>query len=68
MSTGVVTQPALPDPDFVAKEPEAHQAVDRALVLEEEVSNQEKKDLVELLGTLTGQPLAPALITDTHRP
>ena len=32
------------------------------------LSTQEKKDLVELLGTLTSQPLAPALIADTHRP
>ncbi|MEP7121979.1 MAG: cytochrome c peroxidase [Byssovorax sp.] len=32
------------------------------------LSNQDRKDLVEFLGTLTGQPLAPALIADTHRP
>ncbi len=32
------------------------------------LSNQERKDLVAFLETLTGQPLAPELITDTHRP
>jgi cytochrome c peroxidase len=32
------------------------------------LTHQEKKDLEEFLKTLTGAPLSPALIADTHRP